>query len=388
MMDIYTRLGVRKIVNACGFATELGGSLMAPEVLEAMAQASRWNVDMRELHEKAGKRVAELIGAEAACITSCAAAGVCISIAACITGKDPDKIRKIPEMDGDRKEVIIQAAHRSPFDHAVRQTGAKLVVIGTREHVAPEHLESAINSRTVAMVYVYDTHLPAVTLPFDQVIDICHTAGVPVVVDTAAELPPPSNLQEFLKAGADLVVFSGGKGLHGPQSSGMILGRKDLIEACALNSAPNADTIGRSMKVGKEEIAGGVMAVELYLKRDHDAVSKGWEETVSYIIKGLEGLPGVKAKRVFPMGKFRPIPFVSITLDRALAGQTPSDVVKQLRDGEPPILISHPDTLPVPTFTGGKDRYDEEESVVIKPQSLKEGDAEIVIKRLREILGA
>ena len=387
-MDIYTRLGVRKVINACGYATELGGSLMAPEVLEAMAQASRTNVDMRELHDKAGKRIAELIGAEAACVVSCAAAGVCTSIAACITRKDPEKIKRLPGLNHDRKEVIVQAAQKSPFDHPVRLTGAELLAIGTRDNVEPVHLSSAINSNTVAMLYVNDTHLPATTLPFDQIVDICHTAGIPVVVDTAAEIPPSSNLQAFLKVGADLVVFSGGKGLHGPQASGMILGRTDLIEACELNSAPNADTIGRPMKVGKEEIAGIVTALELFLNQDHDAISEGYEQTVSYIIGSLKGLPGVNAKRAFPMGKFRLIPFVSITLDQALVGMTPSEAVRQLHNGEPPILLSHPDSLPIPTFTGKKDSYAEEDSVVIKPQSLKEGDAEIVATRLREVLEA
>jgi L-seryl-tRNA(Ser) seleniumtransferase len=220
-MDIYDKLGVKKIINACGFATELGGAIMAPEVLEAMTQASRSHVDMRELHEKAGKRIAELVGAEAACITGCAAAGLCISVAACITGKDLDKVKKIPEIEGDRKEVIIQRTHRNPFDHAIRQTGAKLVVIGTKDDVTSEDLKSAINKNTVAMVYVHDTHLPSVTLPFQQVVEICHGSNVPLVVDTAAELPPPANLQNFLKQGADLVVFSGGRASMDPNHLGL-----------------------------------------------------------------------------------------------------------------------------------------------------------------------
>ena len=387
-MDIYSKLGVRKIINACGYATDLGGSLMAPEVLESMAQASRSNVDMRELHEKAGRRIAELIGVEAACVVSCAAAGVCTSIAACITGNDLEKIKQLPGLVHDEKEVIVQAAQRSPFDHPVRLTGARLRSIGTRDQVQPSDLESAIHSRTVAMLYVNDTHLPATSLAFERVVDICHAADVPVVVDTAAEIPPLSNLRAFLDAGADLVVFSGGKGLHGPQASGMILGRKPLVQACRLNSAPNADTIGRAMKVGKEEIAGIVTALELLLNQDEEAVAESYEQIVSYIIGSVMNLPGVFAKRGYPMGKFRPIPFVSITLDRSLTGLTPSQVVNQLRDGEPAIMISHPDTLPVPTFTGSQDRYDEEESLVIKPQSLKPGDAEIVVRRLREILTA
>lgn len=389
-MDIYERLGVRTIVNATGFATELGGAIMAPEVVEAMAQAARSCVQMRELHEKAGRRIAELVGVEAACVASCAAAGLCLAIAACITGKDPEKIRNLPQIEGDAREVVIQAPHRSPFDHALRQTGARLVVAGTVDRVTAHDIRSSITHRTVAVAYVHDTHLPGTGLDFDTVASVCGRAHIPLVVDAAAELPPATNLRVFLKRGADLVVISGGKGLRGPQASGLILGRRSLVEACVLNGAPNADTIGRAMKVGKEEIAGLVAAVELYVAKDHQQASLEWEASVQRIISGLADLPGAKATRVFPMGKFRPIPLVSITVDPRITGRTVSQVVHELRSSDPPIIISHPDSLPVPTFTssGGGSPYGAGDSLYVKVQAFKAGDEPYVIRRLREVLAA
>ena len=261
-MGFYDRLGVKTFINGVGTVTAIGGSIMRPEVVEAMQEASRSYVRLPDLLEKAGQRVAELAGVEAAYITAGAAAGVTISVAACMTGKNNARIHQLPNTRGMKDEVIIQVMQRNYFELMIRLAGASLVEIGLANGTQDYHLESAINDQTAAIVHFVAFSLTS-DLPIERVIEIGHKHGVPVIVDAAAEFPPFSALRRWADMGADLTIFSGGKGIRGPQSTGLILGRKDLIEACAMNASPN-NGVDRPPKVGKEEIAGVVTALELF----------------------------------------------------------------------------------------------------------------------------
>src|SRR6516225_2328305 len=253
-VDIYDRLGVRRVLNAQGSLSKIGGSLMAPEVLAAMGEAAQSFVEISEFLDKAGRHLAALIGVEAAFICSGAAAGLVLSTAACVAGKDPAKIFRLPDTQGMKNEVIIHRQQRNHYDSCIRQAGVKLVEIGLARETHPWELENAISERTAAVVY-FVAYARRNTLTLPQVVAIAHAARVPVIVDAADELPPATNLRRFTDEGADLAIFSGGKAIGGPQASGLILGNRDLIEACAVNAFPNY-AIGRPMKIGKEEIAG------------------------------------------------------------------------------------------------------------------------------------
>src|SRR5438876_467456 len=275
--NIYDRLGVRTRINAKGTYTYLTGSLVPPEVVQAMHQAAEHYVYLEELQIAAGKKIAEWLGVEAAMVTSGAAGAMTLATAACITGKDPDKIRRIPDLTGMRTEVVVQKSHRNGFDHAVRNVGVRLVEVESLEEA-----EQAINAAT-AMLYYSNFAQNRGRIGLEQWVALGKKHGVPTFNDAAADVPPVSHLSEYNKMGFDLVAFSGGKGLRGPQCAGLLLGRKDLIEAALLNNNPNEDTIGRGMKVGKEEIVGMFAAVERYLKIDHDQEWKTWERKLGQI---------------------------------------------------------------------------------------------------------
>jgi len=373
-MGVYEDLGVRKVVNAIGNVTYLGGSLMAPEIVAAMSEAARSFVDLNELLEKAGQRIAEVMGVEAAYVTTGAASGLVLSTAACMTGKDPAKISRLPDTDGMKNEVIIQRVHRNWFDQSIRQAGARLVEIGRSYPPAMTpswELEAAIGEKTAAIAY-FPTYGIGGELPLEEVIRIATGHDVPTIVDAAAELPPASNLCNYTQMGADLVVFSGGKDLEGPGDTGIIAGRKDLIEACALNANPNHG-IGRPMKVSKEQIVGLVTAVERYVQQDFEAESNVWEQQVAYLVETLSSLPGVDARRVFPgEPPIFPlcIPRAYIDFGGETLGITRQEVLNLLRDGDPKIALWQ---------GGGK-------SLVINPQTLVPGEERVVAQRLQDIL--
>lgn len=359
----YERLGVRTVISCRGPSTVIGNSLMPPEVLAAMAEASTASVEMSELLAAAGRRVAELTGAEAAYITSGAAAGLLLSTAACITGKDPAKIERLPDSRGMKNEVVMHRLQRMDFDHAIRTAGVTIVEIGNVHAVLPWELEHAINPSTAAVAYVVGMHADA-CLPLDQVIEIAHRLSVPVIVDCQA-LPPVSNLSKFTAMGADLVCFSGSKAIRGPGCTGIVLGRKDLIEACALNSNPNHNTIGRALKVGKEEIVGLVTALELYLQRDHDADHREWERRAQYVVDETSRLPHVTS-RLAP----GTIPAAWVKLDEQALGQTTAAVVAKLEAGSPSIRVKW-----------------SAEGIMINAFTMPAGAEAIVVRRLAEILG-
>ncbi len=368
-MSIYDELGIRSLVNASATLTRLGGSVMPPEVIAAMTDAARSHVHLDELQERVGERLAQLTHNEAAYVCTGAAAGLTLATAACIAGTDPAAINQLPDLTGLKNEVIVHKSHRNGYDHAVRQVGVKLVEIGTALSTAPWELERAINAQTAAIFWFQGAMTGRGDLPLEQVIEIAGVHGVPVVVDAAAQLPPVENLWLFTQMGAALAVFSGGKDLRGPQTSGLIVGRKDLIEAIRVNGSPN-HSIGRPMKVGKEEMVGLLAAVKRYLALDHAGRASQDEEVVAGWCVTLNQLPGVRAERSFPNEAGQPLPRARLTLDAQRARISRDEVVQQLLAGSPAIAVA----------SGSADE------IYLNPMTLADGEEQIVLDRLVEIL--
>ena len=370
-MDIYDELGVRKIINGNATLTQLGGSTMPSHVVAAMAEASRHFVDIDELQDKVGQKIAKLTNNEAGYVSCGAAAGMVLSIAACMTGLDPDKRARLPSTRGMKNEVIVHRHGRPGFDFAVTQTGARLVEIGTQKGTSRRQMEQAISAKTAAILYFYNEATMQGQVPLKEGIIIGKRHGVPVIVDAAAQLPPVENLWKFTRMGADLVLFSGGKGLCGPQSSGLILGRRDLIEACAFNACPR-HFIGRPMKVGKEEIVGVLAALEWYLGLDHAKLMDTYEDQVRYLVEEFSGLDGVSARRSFPSEAGQPMPRAEITFDEGKVGVTRDAILTRLWEGTPAISLA----------PAG------ERGVFVNPQTLIPGEERIVSARIRDIIGS
>lgn len=364
-MTIYETLGLRPVINASATLTRLGGSRMPPEVVSAMSAAAGAFIDLDEMQARVGQRIAELTRNEAAYVSSGAAAGITLSVAACIAGTDLNRVDAFPYLEGiPRSEVIVYRSQRNGYDYAARQTGARLVEVGPEE----SDLANAISDRTACILWFAGSHYADGALPLDEIVDIARARGVPVVVDAAAQIPPVSNLWHFTRnLGADIVIFSGGKGLRGPQSSGLILGKRELIEACRVNGNPN-HSIGRPMKVGKEELAGVLAAVEWSLAQDEDAILAGYEDAVRLWIDGLTGIPGVSVERGYPSEAGQPHGRAIVRL----TGRSRDDVVAALWNGRPRIAVAA--------------LKDDDTAIALNPQTLEPGEAEIVLRALRTIL--
>ena len=362
--DVIAELGVRTFINAAGTYTMLTASLMPDEVMEAMREASKHYVNLNEMQDAVGRRIAELLGCEAAMVTSGAAGALTVGTAACITGKDPQKILRIPDLTGMKNEVIIQKSHRFSYDHAVRAVGVRMVEVETAEE-----FERAVNERTAMALFFNDAD-PRGQIRIEQFVALCRKHGIPSFNDAAADVPPVENLRKYTQMGFDLVTFSGGKGIRGPQSAGLLLGRKDLIEAARLNTSPYSDTIARGMKVNKEEMAGMLVALELYLKKDHAAEAREWDRRVEVISREAK-----KVKTVTTEVRLPPIanhtPHLRILWDQNVVRITPPEVMKQLREGRPSI-----EACPMTN----------KEALVFTVWMMQKGDAEIVGRRVREIL--
>jgi L-seryl-tRNA(Ser) seleniumtransferase len=369
-MSIYDELGVRPLINASATLTRLGGSVMSPEVVQAMVEASKHFVNLDDLQHAVGARLAELTRNEAAYVSSGAAAGLVLATAACITGTDPKAIQQLPDLTGLKNEVIIHKSHRNGYDHGVRQVGVKIVEIGFATSTAPWELERAINEKTAAIFWFQGGMTGHGDLPLETVIEIANRHNVPVVVDAAAQVPPVENLWRFTAMGAALAIFSGGKDLRGPQSSGLIVGRKDLIEAIRVNGSPN-HSIGRPMKVGKEEMVGLLTAVKLYVNRDHEARASQDEEVVAGWCATLNKVAGVHAERSFPNEAGQPLPRAKVVFDPAKSGLSRDQVVDQLMNGAPSIHVS----------LAGAD------GIYLNPMTLADGEEQVVLDRLMDILG-
>ncbi len=362
--DIYARLGVRTHINAKGTYTYLTGSLIFPEVSRAMEDASQHFVYLVELQQKVGAKIAQMLGVEAAMVTSGAAGAILLGTAACLTGNDPKRITQLPDVTGLRSEVIIQKTHRNAFDHAIRNTGVDLVEVETLGE-----LESAISEKT-AMMYFLNAAQNKGEIALEKWVEVGKRRGIPTFNDAAADVPPVSHLSDYNRMGFDLVAFSGGKGLRGPQCAGLMLGKKDLIEAAILNNNPYEDTIGRPCKVGKEEMVGMFVAVESYLRIDHEAEWKEWEGRLLAMEKILTSIPGVQTGRFVPEVANH-VPHLYLKWDESASGITKAECAKQLREGEPSIEVL-------------EDDYPQGMSVT--PFMMKPGEELIVARRIKTIL--
>jgi D-glucosaminate-6-phosphate ammonia-lyase len=368
---VYQKLGVMPIIHACGTTTRYGGSRMRPETIEAMREASQALVNIDELNEAAGAVVARLLGAEAALVTAGAAAGLVLQAAACMTGGDAARIAQLPDTTGMKHELIIQRAHRFPYDQVFKIAGAKLVEIGLGRRTAVHELENAITEKTAAVVYLFSPFTsPPGLLPFDTMCEIAHKHGVPIIVDAASMLPPRENLFKHLRLGADLVSFSGGKGIRGPQSTGILAGRRDLIRAAARNSSPN-QAIGRPSKTSKEEIVGLVHALECFLAEDEDAEMNRYREVCGHIVESVRDLPGIRAVvEQDPLNRI--IPHAVIYFEPSWQGPSGRDVREALEAGTPHIYVKQG------TAQGGY--FDE---IAVDPINLQPGDEDMIAVRLR-----
>jgi len=332
--EIYKKLGVRPFINAAGTYTILTGSIMPEAARRAMVEASRSFVRLEDLQKAVGERIAKLLGVESAMITSGGAGSILLATAACVTGTDPEKIRRIPNLDGMKDEVIVPREHRNGFDHAARTVGVKLVEVETSDD-----LHRAIGPKT-AMLYFTNIFEPKGKIKRAEFVAAGKQAGIPVFNDAAAELPPASNLSSIVREGFDLVGFSGGKGIRGPQSSGLLLGRKDLIQAALLNNNPNEDAIGRPCKVGKEEMMGLLAALEEYVRRDQEADMRLWRGFMESVAKDLRGISTVTTEVYVPGPGAHPIPYLRVQWDENRLNLKYGDCAKQLRDGDPSIEIN------------------------------------------------
>ena len=360
--DYFRDLGVRPFINAAGTYTAMTASLMPPEVIDAIEYASKHYVMLSELQDKVGERIATLVHAEAAMVTSGAASALTLGTAAVLTGTDERKIVDLPNLATMKSEVIIQKSHRFGYDHAVRNCGVKLIEVETRED-----LERAVNPQTAMMLF-YNNNNGEGKIRDEEFAQLGKKHGVPTFNDAAADVPPVENLWKYTKMGFDLVTFSGGKGIRGPQSAGLLFGRKDLIAAARLNAPPNGNTVGRGMKVNKEEILGMLVALEMYLEKDHAQERREFDKRAETIRAAATSVPGVTAE-VFVPEVANHVPHVRITWDAAQKGITPAAAVKALRDGEPSIG----------TRSEGKD-------VVVGVWMMRQGEEKVVARRLREVL--
>lgn len=366
-MDVYARLGVRPIINARGMNTMAGGSLMPKPVLDAMAEAATAFVDMAELHERAGQHIARLVGVEAAHVTSGSAAGLLVAAAACLAGDDPGRIARLPDTTGMRNEIVIQRCDRIQYDQALRAAGAVLVEAGDATACTSDQVEAAIGPRTAALIYIVSPNLAERGIGPQRMAAIAHARGLPLIVDAASTLPPVGHLRRWLDLGADLVIVSGGKGIRGPQNTGLLLGRSDLVRAATANDAPNA-AIGRPCKVSKEAIVGLVAALELFLQEDHDAEWARHLDEARGILAAVTGLPGVRP-RLEENRTVWTAPTLLLAIDAARTGRTPDDVMHALRRGEPPVMVR--------VHRG---------ELLVDPHCLRGDEAAVVARRLREVL--
>lgn len=359
--DYFSELGLRPFINAAGTYTDMTASLMPDEVMDAINYASEHYVMLNELHDKVGERIAKLLQCEAAMVSSGAASAMTLGTAGVLTGTDRQKIVDLPDLTGMKSEVIIQKSHRFGYDHAVRNCGVKLIEVET-----VEDLERAVNDQTAMMLF-YNNNNTTGQIRDEEFVRLGKKHRVPTFNDAAADVPPVDNFWKYTKMGFDLVAFSGGKGIRGPQSAGLLLGRRDLIEAARMNAAPNGNAVGRGMKVNKEEMLGMLVAVEVYLAKDHEKERREFDERAEAIRKSATAVPGVQAE-IFVPEVANHVPHVRVSWDEAKLGITAQEVARLLRDGTPSIRIRP-----------GRE-------VVVGVWMMRPGEHKKVAKRLREVL--
>ena len=360
--DYFKELGVRTFINAAGTYTFMTGCLMHPEVIDAYNYATNEYVFLDDLQDKVGERIAELLQCEAATVTSGAASAITLGTAAVLAGMDQEKVAQIPDLTGMKSEVIFQKSHRIGYAHAIRNCGVKIV-----EVVTQKELEKAINEKT-AMMWFFNGNNFVGEIQDKEFIEIAQKHGIPTFNDCAADVPPVENLWKYTNMGFDMVAFSGGKGLRGPQSTGLLLGKKKYIDAARLHAPPRGNTIGRGMKVNKEEVLGMLVTIESYLKRNHEADWALWEMQIQMIHDAVADIEGVIPEIHVPKVANH-VPSLNISMDPDKIGWTPDKVRQKLKEGHPSIE----------TVGGSK-------SIGITTWMMDAGQERIVASRLREIL--
>ena len=338
----YEELGVTTVINCEGTMTTLGGSLPHPELEAVMTMAARHFVSINALEVAAGNRIAQMLKLPedySALVTSGAAAAIQSGLAGILTDGNQDRIRQLPDLTGMKSEVIIQKSHRNPFDHQLRSTGVKLIEIET-----VDDLRRAVNDRTAMMHFTNFANGDG-QIKVDEWVRLAKQYDIPCMNDAAADTPPVSHLWDYANLGYDLVTFSGGKAIRGPQCAGLLIGRKEMVANALLNNSPNEDTIGRSQKVGKEEILGMVKALEMYLDQDHDALARQWQGRLELISREITRIPGIHTSFFVP-DIANHVPHMSITWDQDRISLTPQEAAKLLRAGEPSIAMSSGENRP------------------------------------------
>ncbi len=365
---VYQKLGIEPVINFRGTYTTIGASKQWPELFEAQAEAARDYVVLEELQDAIGERLSRLAGTEATMVSTGAAGSIAIGTYACIAGDDSERIKRLPDLTGMKDEVIIQKVHRISYDHAVRGAGVKVVEVETLEQ-----LERAVNPST-AMMYFLPGNTDDRTwgddwIRIEDALRVLRPAGVPVLADCANILPPWDNIPELAATGVDLMAISGGKHMRGPQCSGILAGRKDLIHAAWLNSNPHSDSNGRPMKVGREEMVALWLACEKYADLDFKSIDKESERQARELRRGLNRLPGVDAASS-PFERMRRVHRVRATWDEEEFGVTPREVEQQLMNGKPRIAVTRP----------------REGGLLFTVFMNEPGDIQAAIRRVKEVL--
>jgi len=360
--DILKELGIRTFVNAAGTYTAMTASLMHDEVIETIKEGAKQFAMLDEVQDRVGEKIAELCHAEAATVTAGCWSALVLGMAGVLTGMDMKKVAQLPDVTGMKAEVIVQKGHNIGYVHALTNTGATIVEIET-----VQELEKAISEKT-AMMWFLNSYAPSGKIQHEEWVAIAKKHKIPTMIDMAADVPPVSNLWKYNDLGFDLVCISGGKAIRGPQSAGILMGRKDLIAAARLSAPPRGGNIGRGMKVNKEEVLGMYVALEKYINQDHDAEWKMWEGKIDSIAKSVSSITGVTTEvSVPPVANHTPLLFIK--WDETKIKTTNKDLMLKLRNGSPSIEV-------MANGTG----------INITVFMLKEGEEKIVAKRVREEL--
>jgi len=360
--DFFKELGLRTFINAAGTYTSMTGSLMPEEVTQAISYGASEYVNLDDLQDKVGERIAELLSCEYATVTSGCFGAMSIAMAGVLCGDDPKKVKQLPRTEGWANEVIIQEGHQIGYAQALTNVGAKVVLVKTAKE-----LEKAISKKT-ALLWYLNANTENGAIRWEEFVALGKKHNIPTFIDCAADVPPVSNLFRFTKMGFDMVAFSGGKGLRGPQSAGLLLGKRKYIEAARMHTPPRGETIGRGMKVNKEEVLGMLVALEMYLQKDHEKEWKLWEDQIDLISNRAKTVAGVRTEIHVPKHANH-VPSLRIRWDQNKIKITPNEARKQLREGHPSIQ------------TVGNN-----ESIGITTWMMVPGQERIVAKRLQEIL--
>ncbi len=368
-MDIYEKLGVKKYINVYDTMTMYGSTIMDDDVLDSYKETSQYLVDINELQDKIGKRIAELTHNEAAYVTTGASMGVSLAIAACMSEGDRYKLSKLPDASGMKNEVVIMRAQRNPYDKAIEVPGAKLIEFGNLAGSFDFELEGVINENTAAVYYIKALNYSKATMPLEDVIRIAHKHNVPVIVDAAAQLPPKENLWKLTEMGADAVAFSGGKAIRGPLSTGFIVGKKWIVDAAKIVGFPNRGVL-RGGKVSREDMVAMLLALENYLKLSDKEYDDILRRRVNYFLEGLKDIKMFKlgVEEMGPVGQIYPRVEIAVESDKVDV----EGFVKALKEGEPGILAGLPLQKPYNVF-------------YINPMTIMDNQLETVLNQIKKI---